>query len=75
MRGLRALRVRWLLMALGAALAVTACGGGDAGPSGPRATFEGLAQLNMECEITHAEEFGAAREFAAPGHERSRRAT
>ena len=45
MRGLRALRVRWLLMALGAALAVTACGGGDAGPSGPRATFEGLGPL------------------------------
>ncbi|MEO8337480.1 MAG: ABC transporter ATP-binding protein [bacterium] len=35
-----------------------------------RAIFVGPVQLNMECQITHAEEFGPERAFAASGHER-----
>ncbi|MEO8623960.1 MAG: ATP-binding cassette domain-containing protein, partial [bacterium] len=29
--------------------------------------FDGSVQLNLECQITHAEEFGPERAFAAPG--------
>jgi hypothetical protein len=32
--------------------------------------FDGPVQLNMQCRITHAEEFGPERAFAAQGIER-----
>jgi len=36
-----------------------------------RTIFDGPVQLNMECQITHAEEFGPERAYAAPVQERT----